>query len=241
MCIRMIESFNKSSVCQTSKQISPTCAHLTKALQDGEPSCKACWGREGRLDGFHRFEGCLPVSYDLGGPSEYIRFISKSNIQCLLFGKSSTFRVFTKLIKPVAARLHHQHIQNDVSRQYTVDGMQFEEKLTRYLQQVKSTMELLGFVINWEKLKVLPILPIQCLYVVFLLDSREMEIKLRKYFRWWQHACRMIQEKWSLSFYELWKDDSNLTSHLRSSTVVSGALVFTLQKSQSFKGLVIVN
>ena len=50
------------------------------------------------------------------------------------------------------------------------------EELERHLSQITSLLELLGFVVNREKSKLVPTQVIQ--YLGFMVDSKEMKIRL---------------------------------------------------------------
>jgi len=71
--------------------------------------------------------------------------------QCLPFGLSSAPRVFTKLLKPVLANLHHQGMRLIMYLDDMLVMAQSKMELERQLTQITSLLENLGFVVNWEK------------------------------------------------------------------------------------------
>jgi len=107
---------------------------------------------------------------------KYLRFPWQGKVyefQCLPFGLSSAPRVFTKLLKPVLAKLRHQGMRLIMYLDDMLVMAQSKMELESQLAQITS---LLGFVINWEKSQLLPTQMIQ--YLGFLIDSQEMKILL---------------------------------------------------------------
>ena len=82
----------------------------------------------------------------------YLRFTWQDNLyefQSLPFGLSSAPRVFTKLLKPVPARLRHQGMRLIMYLDDMLVMAQSREELENHLSQITSLLELLGFVVNW--------------------------------------------------------------------------------------------
>ena len=136
---------------------------------------------------------------------KYLRFQwqgSTYEFRCLSFGLSSTPRVFTKLLKPVLARLHHQGVRFVMYLDDMPVMSQSREELGRQLAQIASLLESLGFVVNKDKSQLLPVQTIQ--YLGFLVNSREMKIRLtEEKIVQITIACRKAREKGSLSVREL--------------------------------------
>jgi len=93
------------------------------------------------------------------GHRKYLRFLWQDNtfkFQCLPFGLSSAPRVFTKLLKPVLARLRHQGFHLIMYLDDMLVMAQSRKELQSQLFQITALLELLGFVINKEKSQLLP-------------------------------------------------------------------------------------
>ena len=136
---------------------------------------------------------------------KYLRFLwqdSTYKLKCLPFSLCSAPRVFTKLLKPVLARVHHQGVRLIMYLDDVLVMAQSREELQSQLLQITSLLELLGFVVNREKSQLLPTQVIQ--YLGFLVDSREMKIKLTEEKAVQiTTACRKARQKGSLSVREL--------------------------------------
>ena len=79
---------------------------------------------------------------------KYLRFVWNSQLyefQCLPFGLCSAPRVFTKLLKPVLARLRHQGIRLIMYLDDMLVMAQSREELEGHLLQITSLIEFLGF------------------------------------------------------------------------------------------------
>jgi len=76
--------------------------------------------------------------------------------QSLPFSLSSAPRVFTKLLKPVLARLRHQGMRLIMYLDNMLVMAQTREELESHLSQIMSLLELLGFVVNREKSQLIP-------------------------------------------------------------------------------------
>ena len=181
---------------------------------------------------------------------KYLRFLWESTMyefQCLPFGLSSAPRVFTKLLKPVLARLRHQGVRLIMYLDDMLLIAQSPEELKKQLQLVTTLLELLEFVINQEKSQLQPTQLIQ--YLGFLIDSRGMRIKLTEQkVTQMVVTCRAIQEKQSLPVRELAKLIGKMTA---ASPAIFPAPPWyrelqrlknqAIHKDQSFEGLVKLN
>ena len=96
--------------------------------------------------------------------------------QSLPFGLSSASRVFTKLLKPVLARLRHQGMRLIMYLDNMLVMAESKEKLESHITQITSLLELLGFMVNREKSYLVPAQETQ--YLGFMVDSKGMKIRL---------------------------------------------------------------
>ena len=127
---------------------------------------------EGRLDGLHRFKGCIPISPSgLGGQAvpEVQMERGHYEFQCLPFGLSSAPHVFTKLLKPVVALLRRQGICCIIFLDDLLIMKQTQKALEKTSQDVLTLIQVLGFWINWEKSALTPTQVIQ--YLGLQVDS----------------------------------------------------------------------
>jgi len=88
------------------------------------------------------------------GHWQYLHFVWNSQLyefQCLPFGLCNASRVFTKLLKPVLARVHHQGLWLVMYLDDMLVMAQMREELEGHLLQITSLLECLGFVVNQEK------------------------------------------------------------------------------------------
>ena len=132
---------------------------------------------------------------------------------CLPFGLSSAPRVFTKLLKPVLARLRHQGVRLIMYLDDMLVMTQSREELGRQLTQIMLLLESLGFVINKQKSQLLPTQTIQ--YLGFLVDSRGMRIRLTEEKAVQiTTACRRAREKGFMSTRELARLIGKMTATL---------------------------
>lgn len=110
---------------------------------------------------------------------KYLRFNWNDNIyefSCLPFGLASAPLVFTKLMKPVLSYLRQQGF---VSVVFLDDFLLIElsyQKCSENVNSTLSTLERLGFVINYKKSKLIPTQQIK--YLGFVFDSLNWSISL---------------------------------------------------------------
>jgi len=146
----------------------------------------------------------------------YLRFTWQDNLyefQSLPFGLSSAPRVFTKLLKPVPARLRHQGMRLIMYLDDMLVMAQSREELENHLSQITSLLELLGFVVNREKSQLVPAQI--CHYLGFIIDSKEMKIRLsEEKVTQISTACRKIREKRYTSVRELARLIGKMTATL---------------------------
>ena len=147
---------------------------------------------------------------------KYLIFSWQGNLyefQCLPFGLSSAPRVFTKLLKPVLARLRHQGVRLIMYLDDMLVMAQSKEKLESHLSQIKSLLELLSFVVNREKSQLVPAQMIH--YLGFMVDSMGMKIRLsEEKATQTSTACRKTREKGSASVRELARLIGKMTATL---------------------------
>ena len=146
----------------------------------------------------------------------YLRFSWRGTLyefQCLPFSLCSAPRVFTKLLKPVLARLRHQGVHLIMYLDDMLVMAQSREELEKQLQQITSLLELLGFVVNREKSKLVPTQLIQ--YLGFLVDSRVMKIGLmEEKVAQMITTCTRVHQKHSLPVWELARLIGKMTATL---------------------------
>jgi len=92
----------------------------------------------------------------LEGHWKYLRFLWEDNLYEFQCGLSSAPHVFTKLLKPVLARLRHQGVRLIMYLDNMLVMAQSREELESHLSQITSLLELLGFVVNREKSQLVP-------------------------------------------------------------------------------------
>jgi len=109
------------------------------------------------------------------GHCKYLKFPRQGSLyefQSLPFSLSSAPRVFTKLLKPILARLPS-------SRYEVKDDMlvmaKSKLKLESHIAQITSLLESLGFVVNRENFQLVPAQEIQ--YLGFMVDSKDQADK----------------------------------------------------------------
>ena len=111
----------------------------------------------------------------------FFRFIWGTKLYTFLglpFGLSSAPRIFTKLLKPVAAFLRKQGYRIII---YLDDFLLFassKEEALRLTQMSLSLLQSLGFLINWTKSTLSPVQSIT--YLGFVISSVDMTIYLPK-------------------------------------------------------------
>ena len=76
--------------------------------------------------------------------------------QCQPFGLSSAPRTFTKILKPVMALLRHKGMRLVVFIDEILLMAQSQEELVQVMQELIQLLQLLGFMINWEKSQLTP-------------------------------------------------------------------------------------
>ena len=96
--------------------------------------------------------------------------------QCLPFGLCSAPRTFTKILKPVLALLRQNGIRSVVFIDDILLMMQSREKLIQVIQELLHLLQLLGFLINWEKSVLTPCQEI--IFLGFVVDSLQMTLSL---------------------------------------------------------------
>ena len=150
------------------------------------------------------------------GHRKYLRFPWKDTIyefQCLPFGLSSAPRVFTKLLKPVLARLRQQGIRLIMYLDDMLVMAQYKEELEGHLSQITSLLEDLGFVVNREKSQLIPTQIIQ--YLGFRVDSKEMKVRLsEEKATQIMSSCTRAREKGSISVRDLARLIGKMTATL---------------------------
>ena len=181
---------------------------------------------------------------------KYLRFVWNSQLyefQCLPFGLCSAPRVFTKLLKPVLARLRHQGIRLIMYLDDMLVMAQSREELEGHLLQITSLIESLGFLVNQEKSQLTPSQVI--LYLGFLIDSRGMKIMLtEEKVAQMVAICKDTQQRQSISVRELARLIGRMTATLPA--IYQAPLWYrelqrlknqALQQSQSFDHIVRLN
>ena len=96
--------------------------------------------------------------------------------QCLPFGLSSAPRTFTKILKPVMALLRCNGICSIVFIDDILLMAQSREELVQVAQELIQLLQLLGFMINWEKSMLTPCQEI--VFLGFLVNSLQMILRL---------------------------------------------------------------
>ena len=120
---------------------------------------------------------------------------------------------------------------------------QSREELESHLAQI-SLLELLGFVVNWEKSQLIPAQVTHCLG--FIVDSKEMKIRLlEEKVMQTSTTCRKIREKGCKSVRELARLIGRMTATLPAAPLWYRELQRlknqAYQRSQSFKSMVTLN
>ena len=90
---------------------------------------------------------------------KYLRFLWKDTMwefACLPFGLASAPRVFTKIMKPVVGMLHKMGVRLIVCLDDILIMAESKQLANRHAQLVFSTLENLGFVVNYEKSVMIP-------------------------------------------------------------------------------------
>ena len=125
----------------------------------------------------------------------YLRFQWERQLYeflCLPFGLSSAPRTFTKLLKPVMSLIRQQGVRSIVFLDDMLLMAGSRERLLRQVQEIVQLLQLLGFVVNFEKSQLNPTQRIQ--YLGFEIDSVRMRISLPK-----EKVARIRQEcQWAL-------------------------------------------
>ena len=139
------------------------------------------------------------------GHRKYLRFMWNSTIyefQCLPFGLCSAPRVFTKLLKPVLAQLHHLGVRLVMYMDDMLMMAQRKDNLVEQLCQITSLLQTLGFIVNQEKSQLT--LSQKIHYLGFVIDPADMKIRLTAE-KVTQIAilCREAQQKQTLVAQEL--------------------------------------
>lgn len=96
--------------------------------------------------------------------------------QCLPFGLSSAPRTFTNILKPVMALLRWNRIRSIVFIDDILLMAQSREELVQVAQELIQLLQLLGFMINWEKSILNPYQEI--IFLGFLVNSLQMVLSL---------------------------------------------------------------
>ena len=125
----------------------------------------------------------------------YLRFQWERQLYeflCLPFGLSGAPRTFTKLLKPVMSLIRQQGVRSIVFLDDMLLMAGSRERLLRQVQEIVQLLQLLGFVVNFEKSQLNPTQRIQ--YLGFEIDSVGMRISLPK-----EKVARIRQEcQWAL-------------------------------------------
>lgn len=184
------------------------------------------------------------------GHRKYLRFMWQDTIyefQCLPFGLCTAPRVFTKLLKPVLARLRHQGARVIMYLDDMLVMAQSREDLEKQVIQIVSLLEMLGFVVNREKSHLQPTQTIQ--YLGFIVDSRELLIRLtEEKVVQITAACKKAQQEGSLSARHLARLIGKMTATMPA--VHTAPLWYrelqrlknkALQSSQSFEATVVLS
>ena len=184
------------------------------------------------------------------GHRRYLRFMWQETtyeFQSLPFGLCSAPRVFTKLLKPVLARLRHQGVRIIMYLDDMLIMSQSKDELERQLSQTTALPEGLGFVINKKKSLLLPTQSIQ--FLGFVVDSKEMSVRLtEEKVAQITATCRRVQQAGSLSLRQLARLIGKMTATIPA--IHQAPLWYrglqrlknqTLQVSQSFETTVTVN
>lgn len=110
---------------------------------------------------------------------KYLRFSFNGNLYeftCLPFGLCTAPFVFTKLTKPVVHKLRSQgHISVIYLDDLLLIGRSQEECIAN-IQETRSLLESLGFILNLEKCQLRP--STTCKFLGFMLNSAEMQVEL---------------------------------------------------------------
>ena len=110
---------------------------------------------------------------------KYLRFQWERQLYeflCLPFGLSSAPRTFTKLLKPVMSLIRQQGVRSIVFLDDILLMAGSKERLLRQVQEIVQLLQLLGFVVNFEKSQLNPTQRIQ--YLGFEIDLVRMRISL---------------------------------------------------------------
>jgi len=123
---------------------------------------------------------------------KYLRFLWKDTMwefACLPFGLASAPRVFTEIMKPVVGMLHKMGVRLIVYLDDILIMAESKQLANRHAQLVFSTLENLGFVVNYEKSVMIPSPVME--FLCFLVDSTTMTLALpRKKVRKIQRECQ---------------------------------------------------
>lgn len=106
---------------------------------------------------------------------KYLRFLWKGTMwefACLPFGLASAPRVFTKIMKPVIGMLRKMGVRLIVYLDDILIMAESKQLATQHAQLVASTLENLGFVVNYEKSVLTPSLQME--FLGFLVDSKTL-------------------------------------------------------------------
>lgn len=110
---------------------------------------------------------------------KYLRFLWKGTMwefACLPFGLASAPRVFTKIMKPVIGMLRKMGVRLIVYLDDILIMAESKQLATQHAQLVASTLENLGFVVNYEKSVLTPSLQME--FLGFLVDSKTLTLAL---------------------------------------------------------------
>lgn len=110
---------------------------------------------------------------------KYLRFLWKGTMwefACLPFGLASAPRVFSKIMKPVIGMLRKMGVRLIVYLDDILIMAESKQLATQHAQLVASTLENLGFVVNYEKSVLTPSLQME--FLGFLVDSKTLTLAL---------------------------------------------------------------
>ena len=142
---------------------------------------------------------------------------------CLPFGLSSAPRVFTKLLKPVAALLRRIGVRILVYLDDILLLNQSRSELEKDKHSLIFILQNLGFVINWKKSMIVPCHRIE--YLGMIVDSvrRELQLPTEKITKI-QLQCQSVLQKEATSVHRLAQLIGTLTSTMQA--IQPGPLYF---------------
>ena len=129
------------------------------SFQSGRDTRAARPFKKRRLHGQIGPQGRVFHSSSVGRPSKVSGFLSKGTmweVTCLPFGLASAPRVFTKLMKPVVGMLCKVGVRLIVYLDEILIMVESKQLANQHTQLALSTLENLGFVVNYEKSAMLP-------------------------------------------------------------------------------------